>query len=153
MKRRDQIRMSPEERRELLAEGRTLTLATTGPRGRPHLVPLWYVPAGEQLLTWTYAASQKARNLRRDPRATALVEAGSQYQQLRGVSMECDVELLDDPDQVAAIGLALTARYASGEPGEEARAQVLRQAPKRVGLRLTPTHVASWDHRKLGGAY
>lgn len=153
MNRRDQITMSAEERRAFLAEGQTLTCATIGPGGRPHLVPLWYVPDGETLLTWTYAASQKARNLQRDPRATVLVEDGEQYQELRGVSMECDVELLREPDQVAAIGLALTARYAGGEPVGQAREQVLRQAAKRVGVRFTPTHVASWDHRKLGGAY
>jgi PPOX class probable F420-dependent enzyme len=153
VKRRDQIRMSDDERRAFLAEGLTLTCATMGPGGRPHLVPLWYVPSGETLETWTYAASQKARNLERDPRATVMVDAGSQYQELRGVSMECDVELVREPDQVAAIGLALTARYAGSELGEQAREQVLRQAPKRVGLRFTPTRVASWDHRKLGGVY
>jgi PPOX class probable F420-dependent enzyme len=153
VKRRDQIRMSAEEQRAFLAEGETLTCATMGPGGRPHLVPLWYVPAGETLLTWTYAASQKARNLQREPRATVLVESGSQYQELRGVSMECDVELVREPDQVAAIGLALTARHGGGEPGEQAREQVRRQAAKRVGLRFTPTRVASWDHRKLGGVY
>jgi hypothetical protein len=30
---------------------------------------------------------------------------------------------------------------------------VAAQAPKRVGLRFTPTRVVSWDHSKLGGAY
>ncbi len=27
------------------------------------------------------------------------------------------------------------------------------QAPKRIGLQFVPQRVASWDHRKLGGAY
>jgi hypothetical protein len=41
--------------------------ATVGPGGRPHLAALWYLPTGGRLDCWTYAASQKVRNLVRDP--------------------------------------------------------------------------------------
>ncbi len=40
---------------------------------------------------WTYAKSQKARNLERDARATIGIEDGVQYHELRGVMFECDV--------------------------------------------------------------
>ncbi|MGW5051103.1 pyridoxamine 5'-phosphate oxidase family protein [Actinokineospora sp. NPDC004072] len=153
MSRRAQIRMSDAEVAAFLAAERTMSLATLGPGGRPHLVPLWYVP-GPALSTWTYAASQKVANLRRDPRATALVEAGESYEELRGVSMECDVAIVEDEAGVVRIGSALLRRYSGSAEAATAAAQFLRaQAAKRVGLVLTPTRVVSWDHRKLGGAY
>ena len=153
--RRDQIRMSDEELRAFLAEQWIVSCATIGPEGRPHLVPLWYVADGLELRGWTYAKSQKARNLDRDPRATLQVEDGVQYNELRGTMLECDVEVERDPERVAGYGLALFRRYGrgGGELAPEVRTMVEAQAPKRVGLRFVPTRVVSWDHTKLGGAY
>jgi PPOX class probable F420-dependent enzyme len=149
MDRRRQIRMSEAELAAFLDAQRTVTCATLGPGGRPHLVALWFVPVGGRLDCWTYAASQKARNLERDPRATLLTEAGTTYQELRGVSMECDAELVRDPELVLDIGVALAVRY-GGTPGPGLRAALAPQATKRVGARFHPTRVSSWDHRKLG---
>ena len=149
MDRRRQIRMSEAELAAFLDAQRTVTCATIGPRGRPHLVALWYVPADGGLDCWTYAASQKARNLERDPRATLLTETGTTYQELRGVSMECDAELVRDPELVLDIGVALAVRP-GGAPGPDLRAALAPQAAKRVGIRFHPTRVSSWDHRKLG---
>ena len=149
MDRRRQIRMSDAELAAFLEEQRIVTCATIGPGGRPHLAALWYLPMGAQLDCWTYAASQKARNLARDPRATLLTEAGTAYQELRGVSMECDAELVRDPEQVLGIGIALAVRYGAAAPGPELRAGLAAQAAKRVGIRFHPTRVSSWDHRKL----
>jgi hypothetical protein len=164
--RRNQIEMSDEEVRAFLAEQMVMQCATVGPRGLPHMVPLWYVaeqiphpaqaaepPAsGLELVGWTYAKSQKAKNLERDPRATIGIEDGVQYHELRGVMFECDVQLERDAERVAGYGLRLFERYA-GELNEGIREMVAKQAPKRVGLRFVPSRVVSWDHRKLGGAY
>jgi PPOX class probable F420-dependent enzyme len=150
MDRRRQIRMTEAELAGFLESQRTVTCATLGPGGRPHLAALWYVPAPEgRLHCWTYAASQKARNLERDPRATLLTEAGDTYQELRGVSMECDAELVRDLEQVLDIGVALAVRHGAAD-GPELRAALAPQAAKRVGIRFSPTRVSSWDHRKLG---
>ncbi len=77
--------MSEDEVRAFLEEQRTLVCATNGRDGYPHLMPLWYVLRDGQLWAWTFAKSQKARNLERDPRATVQVETGDRYDQLRGV--------------------------------------------------------------------
>jgi PPOX class probable F420-dependent enzyme len=141
--------MTDAEVAAFLEAQRTLICATLGPGGRPHLAGLWYLPVDGRLDCWTYAASQKARNLQRDPRATLLTEAGSGYQELRGVSMECTAELVRDPAQVLDIGVALAVRYGA-RPGPELRAGLAAQAAKRVGIHFHPTRVSSWDHRKLG---
>lgn len=154
--RRDQIRMSDGELRDFLAEQKVVTVATAGPHGRPHLMPLWYVPQPDgDLIGWTFAKSQKARNLQRDPRATLQVEDGVEYQELRGVMFECDVDVESEADRVADYGIAIFKRYApqDGELPPEVREMVEKQAPKRIGMRFHPTRAVSWDHRKLGGTY
>jgi PPOX class probable F420-dependent enzyme len=154
--RRDQIRMTDDELREFLAAQYIVSVATTGPNGRPHLVPLWYVSEGTELRGWTFAKSQKAKNLERDPRATLQIEDGVQYEELRGVMFECDVEVERDPAKVADYGMELFARYApdaKGEVPDELHAMIEKQAEKRIGLRFVPTRTVSWDHRKLGGTY
>ncbi len=152
--RRDRIRMSEDEVRAFLTERRTVVCATVGRGGRPHLMPLWYVlePDGHSLRAWTYAKSQKARNLEREPRATLEADAGEEYAELRGVMLECDVHVERDTRRVEEYGLAILTRYGA-EATAEVREAVRSQAPKRVGLRFTPTRVISWDHRKLGGTY
>jgi PPOX class probable F420-dependent enzyme len=146
--------MSDEELRAFLVEQMIMNCATIGPNGRPHLISLWYVPEGTELIGWTYAKSQKAKNLERDPRATIQVEDGIQYQELRGAMLECDVAIDRDPEKVADYGMALFSRYAGGaDLPEGTREMVLAQAPKRIGLRFVPTRIVTWDHAKLGGTY
>src|SRR5829696_8423826 len=60
---RDQIRMSDEELERFLGEQMVMQCATVGARGLPHLVPLWFIPGDSELRSWTYAKSQKAKNL------------------------------------------------------------------------------------------
>jgi nitroimidazol reductase NimA-like FMN-containing flavoprotein (pyridoxamine 5'-phosphate oxidase superfamily) len=164
--RREQIRMSEAEAAAFLAEERTVTCATSGPRGWPHLMPLWYVlresPAdesGPRLWAWTYAVSQKVRNIEREPKATLQVEAGEEYQLLRGVMLECDVVVHRELETVKALGHEIFARYASprGQPPMELPAEVGlmvdKQAAKRVALEFVELRRASWDHRKLGAVY
>jgi nitroimidazol reductase NimA-like FMN-containing flavoprotein (pyridoxamine 5'-phosphate oxidase superfamily) len=167
LSRREQIRMSDTEVASFLAGERTLTCATAGPRGWPHLMPLWYVlrdpPEGQPgpvVWAWTYAASQKVRNLERDPRATLQVEAGEVYAELRGVMLECEVVIHREPDVIAGLGEEIMLRNSvprDAEPLLElpggAREAVAAQAAKRVGLEFVELRRATWDHRKLAGVY
>lgn len=154
MSRREQIKMSPDEVHAYLADGKVANVATIGPKGRPHLAPVWYIPAGDGVATWTYGSSQKVANLRRLAEATVLVESGQSYEELRGVSLECDVELVEDFEEVVRIGSELMTRYSPTQELATAATQFIRvQARKRVGLVFRPTKVVSWDHTKLGGAY
>jgi hypothetical protein len=154
MSRRGQVQMTPEEIEAFLQEGKTANIATIGPNGRPHLTALWYVPRGDVIETWTYAKSQKAVNLQRLAQATILVETGDSYEKLRGVSMECDVELVTNVEKITLIGTKLMHRYTENPQVATAGSQFVRlQAPKRIGLVCRPTKIVSWDHSKLGGAY
>jgi PPOX class probable F420-dependent enzyme len=153
--RRDQIELSEEELLQLLDEERIAVVSSLGPRGWPHSVPLWYVPREGEVWIWTYAKSQKVRNLERDPRATVLVEAGREYGELRGAMFEAEAQLHRDFETVIGFAEELTLRYAEGISSVEgdAKAALEAQAPKRVAIRFVPLRTATWDHRKLGGGY
>jgi PPOX class probable F420-dependent enzyme len=153
--RRAQIVLSQAETDELLATERVAVISTLGPRGWPHSMPMWFVARRGEVWIWTYAKSQKVRNLERDPRATVLVETGHEYGELRGVMIEAEAHLHRDPDTILDFAKELTLRYAEGlETVEgEVLAMLEAQAPKRVAIRFEPVRVSSWDHRKLGGVY
>ena len=152
MSRRDQIRMSPEEVDAFLAEARTMNVATIGADGRPHLAAMWYALVDGAPVFWTYGKSQKIVNLRRDPRITCLVETGETYNELRGVELVGDAVILDDRQDVMAVGRAVFERYTG--PFSETDLPGLEQiGAKRVAVRIDVRKVVSWDHAKLGGAY
>jgi PPOX class probable F420-dependent enzyme len=154
MSRRDQIRMTDDEVATFLDEQRTVICASRGRDGWPHLMPLWYVVRSGAIWAWTYAKSQKVRNLERDPRATLQVETGTGYDELRGVMLKTEATIHRDDAVVLDFGAELTARYAGAgvDPGEFTEV-VRRQAAKRVALEFTEVGRATWDHRKLAGAY
>ena len=161
MSRRDQIRMSEEEAAGFLESERVVVCATNGRRGWPHLMPLWYVlrdpeegGASPRLWGWTYAKSQKARNLERDCRATLQVESGTAYEELRGLMLETEVALHRDPEVITAIAMELVDRYSGPGPEFDPVRDFFRgQVPKRVGLEFRERSRVSWDHRKLAGIY
>jgi PPOX class probable F420-dependent enzyme len=152
LSRRGQIKLSDQEVAAFLREQRVVVCASNGPRGWPHLMPLWYVMRGADVWAWTYAKSQKVRNLERDPRATLQVEAGDEYQELRGVMIEARTEIQRDTGLVAGLGAELFERYGQGA-GADVMDVIRAQAAKRVALRFIAERTASWDHRKLGGGY
>jgi PPOX class probable F420-dependent enzyme len=155
MSRRDQITMSEEEVADLIASERVAVVSSLGPRGWPHSMPLWFVPREGEVWIWTYAKSQKVRNLERDPRATLLIETGREYTELRGVMIEAEAVIHRDFDTVLGFAEELTVRYAEGIESVEgdARKALEAQAPKRVAIQFRELRRATWDHRKLGGTY
>jgi PPOX class probable F420-dependent enzyme len=143
MNRRAAIAMSEAEVAAFLEEQRTLTVATLGRDGWPHVMPLWYVVREGECWGWTYAKSQKVRNLERDARCTLQVEAGTTYDQLRGVMLKCAAAIHRDPEIVAGVGTELALRHGGAGPVAP------EQARKRVALQFVVKEVASFDHRKL----
>jgi PPOX class probable F420-dependent enzyme len=149
---RNSVAMSEAEIEEFLAGDMKVQVATIGPDGAPHLTTLFYVLDEGRIAFWTYGSSQKVKNLRRDPRITCLVEDGDDYFELRGVSITGRATLLEQYDEIKALGARMTQRMAGdadlGELGEQI---VEQQAHKRVGIVVEPDKVASWDHSKMSG--
>lgn len=152
--RRDQIKLDPRELAELLASERIINVATLGRDGWPHLTALWFVMRDSEPWIYTYAKSQKVRNLERDDRATLLVESGREYQELRGVMIKAHAEIHRDIEAVAPMAEAIFAKYQGAANVDAGTREALRaQAAKRVAIRFKIEETASWDHSKLGGTY
>lgn len=150
---RDSVRMSEAETADFLAANMKVQVATVGADGTPHLTTLFYGLVDGQIAFWTYGASQKIKNLRRDPRISVLVEDGQEYAELRGVSITGTARLVEEYDEVRAIGSRVVEAMAGGEDLGDLGEQIVDgQARKRVGVIVVPTKVASWDHRKMNGA-
>jgi hypothetical protein len=67
--------MTPEEVRAFLMEGtRTGKLATVGATGEPHVVPIWFVMDGDDVIFTTGLGSAKGRNMQREPRVAMAVD-------------------------------------------------------------------------------
>jgi PPOX class probable F420-dependent enzyme len=146
---RAQIRMTDAEIAEFVRGSRTTTLATNGPTGTPHLVAMWYAVLDGEIWFETKAKSQKVVNLRRDDRVTCLIEDGMTYDVLRGVSIEGNAVVSDDPDDVLRVGISVWERY-YGPYTDEQKPLVDQLMNKRVVVRVRPARIRSWDHRKLG---
>ena len=155
MSRRAEIQLSEGDVSRLLEEERVAIVSSLGPRGWPHSMPMWFVAREGDVWVWTYAKSQKVRNLERDQRATVLVETGHEYGELRGIMVEAEAEIHRDFETVIGFAEELTVRYAEGISSVDgnARAALEAQAPKRVAIHFRPVRTATWDHRKLGGTY
>lgn len=147
---RAKIVMTPEETAAFLRRSRTATVASIGPGGLPHVVAMWYGIIGDAVYIETKSKSQKAVNLRRDPRMVFMVEAGDSYDTLRGVSLEGDCTLIEeaDGDEYWAAAISVYERY-TGPYAEEARPLLELMMNKRIVAKLVPRRVRSWDHRKL----
>ncbi|MCL2543853.1 MAG: pyridoxamine 5'-phosphate oxidase family protein [Nocardioidaceae bacterium] len=150
---RDAVRLTDDEVQELLRENLKVQVASIGPDGSPHLTTLFYVLDEGRIAFWTYGASQKIRNLERDPRVSVLVEDGTDYFELRGVSITGRAEIVRDRDRIFEIGSAVATRMLDAESfealGDFGRQTVEKQATKRVGVIVHAEHVATWDHRKM----
>lgn len=154
MNRRAQVAMSAEEQERYLDETRTLTLASVGPDGWPHLVAMWFCLIDGRIMMTSFAKAQKAVNIRRDPRVTLSAESGAHYSELRGLMIRGEAELVDDFDTCVDVMRHVQVRMRMDVGDGSALLPVLRtQARKRVVIRVTPLRVASWDHTKLGGVY
>ncbi len=150
---RDAVRMTDEEVAGFLADNVKVQVASIGKDGAPHLSTLFYVVLDGRIAFWTYGRSQKIRNLERDPRVAALVEDGTDYFELRGVSINGTAELVRDQERIFEIGSAVATRMVGAasfeELGDLGRTEVERQAKKRIAVIVHPDHVATWDHSKM----
>lgn len=146
---RDRIRMTEPELARFLASPHKLQVATLNADGSPHVTAMYYAVEPDGLVAfWAFQKSQKAVNLRRDPRIGCLAESGEAYAELRGVQLTGTAELVDDYDAVVAFGKRLWPRY-FGPVDPQATQAIERTARKRILVRVAPEKIASWDHAKL----
>lgn len=143
------MRMTDAEIETFIQDSRTALLASNGPRGYPHVTPLWYSFRDGKFFFETHSKSQKVLNIRRDDMVTVTIEGGYTYDQLRGISVEGKAKIIEDPQELWQIGVSEWERY-QGPYDESARDKVEAMLHRRVGIEVEIMRIRSWDHRKLG---
>jgi PPOX class probable F420-dependent enzyme len=148
MNRQKQIKMTPEEQQSFLAQGRTMTLCTIDKDGYPHAVAMAYMVKDGCVYMTSFRKAQKVVNIRRNPKVAVLLESGKQYDELRGVMIRGQCEVIEDADEVWKIMREIRTFQAGGAPAPT-DAVVQARAQKRAILKIIPEKVATWDHSKL----
>ena len=154
--RRNNIELSAAEIREFLASQKTLIIVSNGKDGYPHPMPMWfYVDDEDRLYCTTFGKSQKILNWRRDPKASLLVETGTEYAQLKGVVIYARAEVIEDLDTAIDTLVKINTRGTTVDAAQRQAltAAVSKTAAKRAVIKFYPERYVSWDHSKLGGRY
>jgi PPOX class probable F420-dependent enzyme len=152
--RRNQIALTEEEQKQFIEDGWTLQVASIGPGGFPHLVAMWYVVDDDgRIVFTTFRKSQKILNLQRDSKMTVMLESGKKYNELKGLVIEGEAELIDDPANTARVMAKVGAKYSGVPARTDTPDAALKVASKRIVVSLKPVDIYSWDHTKLGGVY
>lgn len=130
--------MTAQEVHAFLSHGtRTAKLATVMSDGRPHVMPVWFVLDGEQIVFTTGSESVKGRNLRRDPRVALVVEDDTPpyaFVHVRG-----QVTIDEDPEELLRYAIALGSRYMGEARGEEFGRR--NAGPGEILVRVTSARV------------
>jgi nitroimidazol reductase NimA-like FMN-containing flavoprotein (pyridoxamine 5'-phosphate oxidase superfamily) len=137
------LSLTPEEIDRYLTEQRTVRLASVSARGRPHVVPLWFVWVDGTMFMNSTLGNVTIRNLRASRTATGSVDDGEIYEELRGVLVHGEVEFADDDPRLETVMHRWSEKYMGGNPVPYARWK------DRVWLRMAPQEITSWDFRKI----
>jgi PPOX class probable F420-dependent enzyme len=152
-KRRDKIRMTDADVLTFIEERKSLQVATLNKDGSVHLTTLWFALVDGDIVFETFTKSQKIVNLKRDARITVLLEDGTEYSELRGVSISGRAVLHDDPELVHPLALAVMRRNQPQIPEDALDRAAKLMSSKRTAVVVKAERTVSWDHGKLGGTY
>jgi PPOX class probable F420-dependent enzyme len=132
--------MSDDERRRFMSEGtRTGKLATVRADGAPHVAPIWFVLDGDDVLLMTGARTRKGRNLRRDPRASLVVD--DERPPFAWARIDGVAELSDDLGEMLPWSIRIAGRY-MGDDQAEAYGRRNAVAGELL-VRIRPRRIAS----------
>lgn len=137
-RRRRPVRLSPAQAR-LLAGERVSRVATAGPGGIPHVVPVCHVLRGGRIYFASGRAGRKMRNLRANPRVTLVVDVYSEdWSRLAGVMVQGRARLVAGGPEFRRVRDLLYAKY------PQYRREAALAPSDSVVIELRPTHLFSW---------
>ncbi|MBV9002980.1 MAG: PPOX class F420-dependent oxidoreductase [Solirubrobacterales bacterium] len=116
---------------------RTAKVATTMRSGEPHVMPVWFVLEGEEVVFTTGAGSVKARNLRRDPRVALVVD--EDVRPYAFVHIRGHARITDNLTDLRRLATEIGARYMGPERAEEFGRR--NAVPGELLVRVTPKRI------------
>ena len=147
------ISMDEDEVWQFIESQKTVQVSSINRDGSPHLVPMWFFVSDKKIILVSYTKSQKIRNLTRNPKIAILFEDGDEYENLRGVSINAEANLLDEPGEVQSMEKKLIVRNQAQQQAADVEEIVRKSRSKKTAIVITPARIISWDHRKLDVSY
>jgi len=138
------LKLSGSEIDELLDARLIGNLASINPNGTVHLVAMWFRREGDAILFPTSHHTRKARNLRRHPHATAMIDRSRAGLDLRGVQIKGQVELVEGT-QARELNRSIHERYITPEGLVEAAVAAYLSEGDDVTIRLSIERISTWN--------
>ena len=124
---------------KLIALERVCRVATAGSEGRPHLVPVCHVLAGDKIYFGSGDDARKVKNLKDNPQITVTIDLYSDdWSQLRGVMVQGTARLIERGPRFKQARSRLYAKY----PQYAKEAAI--SPTDSVVVEITPNHVFTW---------
>jgi len=145
------IRLTEDEAWEMLERSHTGILTTLKADGWPVTLPVWFVVADRTIGMMAPSRTKKVSRIRRDPRATFLVESGERWAELRAVHLSGTVEeIVEDADR-DRIDALLDQKYAAFRLVRAALPSATQDHyANRTFLRFVPgPRILTWDNRRI----
>ncbi len=120
---------------ERLRKNLIIWLGSVRPDGRPHLVPVWFLWDGKQILLFSQPNTQKIRNLQQNTNVILALDDTKDGEDV--VMLEGKAEFLNDPAVNATLP-AYAAKYDS-ELKSEGYTAAAMAAEYSQAIRITPT--------------
>jgi PPOX class probable F420-dependent enzyme len=145
------IRLTPDEAWEVLERSHTGILTTLKADGNPVSLPVWFVALERTICFSTPSRTKKVARIRRDPRASFLVESGERWADLRAVHLTGRVEEVHDERMLARIDEAMDRKYSSFRtPAADMPEATRDHYAGRTFFRLVPDpRVLTWDNSRI----
>ena len=146
------VELDTAELRDFLARAHTGVLTTLRRDGSPIGMPMWFVVLDGAVHFRTPARTRKVARLRRDPRASFVVESGRSWIELKSVVLSGVLVLVEDAAERTRIDAALDAKYEAYRmdpdelPAATRRFYDVDYAHLRLDVDRPPL---SWDNGKL----
>ena len=137
------IALTPDELHEYLRTQRTARLATADATGVPHVVPLWFVWVDGCAFFNSTLGNLTIENAERTGKASAVIDDGEEYGELRGVVLTGAFKRADDDPRIPEAADTWSHKYMGGNPVPYGAWR------SRAWFRLDPERTASWDFRKI----
>jgi PPOX class probable F420-dependent enzyme len=146
------VRLTDEEAWSRIEHAHTGILTTLRKDGSPATVPVWFVNLGRSIYIRTPSKSAKVGHVRRDERATFLIESGENWQDLSAVIVHGRATIVGDETERQAAETALAEKYAAYRPDSSRLPDASRRhyGSGSTVIRIDPAEdLITWDNRRI----
>jgi nitroimidazol reductase NimA-like FMN-containing flavoprotein (pyridoxamine 5'-phosphate oxidase superfamily) len=129
--------------KEFLKSQKILRLATIGPSGNPHIVPVWYMYDNDKFYVGTNTKTRKAKNIKKNSKVSFCIDIGIKSPNIIGMMGIGRARLILKTDRVELLAEKILLRYFKNMRNQSAQ-QLLHQTD--CIIEITPKKITNWKY-------